>query len=74
MQRWLQRAVAGSVRAGQDVQQCDVQCLTLFFQRCALGTAGGKNKLKKHTTSNLDMRCLMFNFRFYFPPKHLDRS
>ena len=37
--------------------QCsiDVQCSTLFFQCCALGTAGGKNEQEKHTTSNLDL-------------------
>ncbi len=50
-------AAGGEVADEEDVQRCDVQCLTLFFQRCALGTAGGKNELKNYTTSNLDMRC-----------------
>jgi hypothetical protein len=40
--------------------------LTLFFQRCALGKTREKNKLKKYTTSNLDMQCSMFDFQFLF--------
>ncbi len=37
-------AVAGGeVADEEDVQRCDIQCLTLFFQRCAFWTAGGKN-------------------------------
>ncbi len=58
--------VGGEVADEEGVQRWDIQCLTLFFQRCALGTAGGKNKLKNYTTSNLDMRCSMFDFRFLF--------
>ncbi len=54
----------GEVADEEDVQRCDIQCLTLFFQRCALGTAGGKNELNNYTTSNLDIdvRCLTFDF------------
>ena len=58
--------VRGEVADEEDVQRCDIQCLNLFFQRCALGTAGGKNELKNYTTSNFDMRCSMFDFRFLF--------
>ncbi len=58
--------VRGEVADEEDVQRWDIQCLTLFFQRCTLGTAGGKNELKNYTTSNLDMRCSMFDFRFLF--------
>jgi hypothetical protein len=59
-------AAGGEVADEEDVQRCNVQCLTLFFQRCALGTAGGKNKLKNYTTSNLDMQLSMFDFWFLF--------
>jgi hypothetical protein len=55
-------AAGGEVADEEDVQRCDVQCLTLFFQCCALGKAGGKNELKNYTTSNLDMQCSMFDF------------
>ncbi len=56
----------GEIADKDDVQWCDIQCLTLFFQRCPLGTAGGKNELKNYTTSNLDMQCSMFDFQFLF--------
>ncbi len=55
-------AAGGEVADEEDMQRCDIQCLTLFFQRCALGTAGGKNELKNYTTSSLDMQCSMFDF------------
>jgi hypothetical protein len=55
-------AARGEVADEEDVQRCNIQCLTLFFQCCTLGTAGGKNELKNYTTSNLDMQCSMFDF------------
>ncbi len=41
-------AAGGEVADEEDVQRCNIQCLTLFFQHCALGTAGGKNELKNY--------------------------
>ncbi len=58
LQLWLPsrlplRRWGGEVEDEEDVQMCNVQYLTLFFQRCTLGTEGGKKELIKHTTSNL---------------------